>query len=189
EDALISFGFRLRSYASRLRHPRERADVYRDLSRQWERAEKAEVADEDSRPLYAFYRFEQRYHEQVMSKYQHFLPFLGDAAQWYEQQEEVATYGQRLLSLMALRQDASLQRMKDAERAEQMGRDIYDQPGGRYLTEGKAGRAVLDSRVAAMKQVYGQKLDDLRSELASSGLVLQVGPQPEDQQERQEGQH
>src|SRR5699024_2068361 len=141
------------------------------------------------RPLYAFYRFEQRYHEQVMSKYQHFLPFLGDAAQWYEQQEEVAAYGQRLLSLMALRQDASLQRMKDAERAEQMGRDIYDQPGGRYLTEGRAGRAVLDSRVAAMKQVYGQKLDDLRSELASSGLVLQVGPQPEDQQEQQEDQH
>lgn len=103
EDDLVSFGFRMRSYASRLRHHRDRASEYRDLARQWERAEKADVATEDSRPLYDFYRFEEDWHRRVMSKYQHFLPFLGDAGQWAEQQREAAEYGQRLLSLMALR--------------------------------------------------------------------------------------
>ncbi|MGW0577115.1 relaxase MobL [Streptomyces sp. NPDC002920] len=180
EADLVSFGFRLRSYASRLQHHREKAGVYRDLAHQWEQAEKADVAAEDSRPLYDFYRFEENYHRRLMSKYRHFLPFLGDAGQWYQQQD-VATYGQRLLSLMALRADASLQRMKDSEEAENLGRTIYDQPGGRLLTEGKRGRAVLDARIRTMKQSYDQKLDGLRADLASSGLVLRVGSSAEDQ--------
>ena len=176
EDDIVSFGFRLRSYASRLQHHKERASAYRDLSRQWERADKAEVATEHSRPLYEFYRFEEDWHRRVMSKYQHFLPFLGDAGQWAEQQREASEYGQRLLSLMALRQDASLQRMKDAQQAEQIGRDVYGQPGGRHLTEGKPGRAVLDFRIATMKQAYDERLDALRSELAGAGLVLELAP-------------
>ncbi|MBL1115333.1 hypothetical protein JK364_23470 [Streptomyces sp. 110] len=180
EADLVSFGFRLRSYASRLQHHREKAGVYRDLAHQWEQAEKTDVAAEDSRPLYDFYRFEENYHRRLMSKYRHFLPFLGDAGQWYEQQRDVATYGQRLLSLMALRADASLQRMKDSEEAENLGRTIYDQPGGRLLTEGKRGRAVLDARIRTMKQSYDQKLDGLLADLASSGLVLRVGSSAED---------
>ncbi|MDO4254374.1 MAG: relaxase MobL [Kocuria sp.] len=175
EDDIVSFGFRLRSYASRLQHHKSKASAYRDLARQWERADKAHVAEEDSRPLYDFYRHEEDWHRRVMSKYQHFLPFVGDVGQWYERQQQVAEYGQRLLSLMALRKDASLQRMKDADQAERLGREIYDQPGGRHLTEGKAGRAVLDSRIATMKQVYDERLDELRTELADSGLVLVAG--------------
>ena len=176
EDDIVSFGFRLRSYVSRLQHHRSKASTYRDLAGQWERAEKANVAAEDSRPLYDFYRFEEDWHRRVMSKYQHFLPFAGDLGHWYEQQQHVAEYGQRLLSLMALRQDASLQRMKEAEQAERIGREIYDQPGGRHLTEGKAGRAVLDSRIATMKKVYDQRLEQLRADLADSGLVLVASP-------------
>ncbi|MFF8914184.1 relaxase MobL [Streptomyces sp. NPDC015032] len=181
EADLVSFGFRLRSYVSRLQHHREKAGAYRDLAHQWERAEKAGVAAEDSRPLYDFYRFEGDYHRRLTSKYRHFLPFLGDASQWYEQQQDVAAYGQRLLSLMALRADASLQRMKDPEEAEDLGRTIYHQPGGRLLTDGKRGRAVLDARIRTMKQAYGQKLEGLRADLASSGLVLRAGPSAEDQ--------
>ncbi|MEU9167891.1 relaxase MobL [Streptomyces sp. NPDC048420] len=187
ETDLVSFGFRLRSYASRLQHHREKAGVYRDLADQWEQAKKADVADEDSRPLYDFYRFEENYHRRLMSKYRHFLPFPGEAGQWYEQQQDVATYGQRLLSLMALRADASLQRMKDPEEAENLGRTIYDQPGGRLLTEGKRGRAVLDARLRTMKQSYDQKLDGLQADLASSGLVLRVGSSAENQSSTQTG--
>ncbi|MGW0868964.1 relaxase MobL [Streptomyces sp. NPDC002740] len=180
EADLVSFGFRLRSYASRLQHHQEKAGVYRDLAHQWEQAENAGVAAEDSRPLYDFYRFEENYHRRLMSKYRHFLPFLRDAGQWYEQQQDVATYGQRLLSLMALRADASLQRMKDSGEAENLGRRIYDQPGGQLLTESTRGRAVLDARIRTMKQSYDQKLNDLRAGLASSALVLRVGSGAED---------
>ena len=174
-DDLVSFGFRLRSYASRLQHHKDRAAAYRDLARQWERAERAGVATEDSRPLYDFYRFEEDYHRRVMTKYQHFLPCLGDAGRWYEHQRQVEEYGQRLLSLMALRQDASLQRMKDPAQAEHLGRAIYGQAGGRHLTDGKPGRAVLDVRIEQMKHVYRERLDALCADLAAAGLVLRAG--------------
>lgn len=174
EDDIVSFGFRLRSYASRLEHHKGKAATYRDLARQWENAEKAAVVEEDSRPLYAFYRFEEEYHRQVMSKYQHFLPFMGDVSHWSERQQEVAGYGRRLMALQALRQDASLQRMKDPEEAERLGRDIYDQPGGRHLTDGAAGRAVLDARIRRMTQVYDERVEELRMDLATSGLVLRA---------------
>jgi hypothetical protein len=179
-DDIVAFGFRLRSYASRLHHHKAKASAYRDLARQWERAEKADVAEEDSRPLYDFYRHEADWHRRVVSKYQHFLPFVGDARQWYEQQQSVAEYGQRLLSLTMLRQDASLQRMKDAERAERMGREIYGQPGGRHLAGGRAGRAVLDSRIATMKRAYDERLAELRAELVDAGLVLVARDPAED---------
>lgn len=175
EDELISFGFRLRSYSSRLNHHRRAAEHNRWLARRWEKADAADVAAADSRPLYDHYRFEQRWHEQVMAKYQHFLPFLAGSSAWHEEQQAISDYGARLMSLMSLRADASLARMKDAEEAERIGRDVYDQPGGRHLTQGKAGRAVLDSRITTMKRGYDERVAELRSRLASSGLVLELG--------------
>ncbi|MFB7597559.1 hypothetical protein [Streptomyces sp. NPDC056160] len=40
---------------------------------------------------------------------------------------------------------------------------------------------MLDARIRTMKQSYDQKLDGLRADLASSGLVLRVGSSAEDQ--------
>lgn len=174
DEDLVAFGFRLRSYASRLEHHKARAGVYRDLSRQWEKADRARVAAADSRPLYDFYRYEADYHRRLVSKYQHFLPFVADRSQWYERQRAVAAYGQRLLSLRALRADASLQRMKDATEAERVGREVYGQPGGALLTRGEDGRSVLDGRIATMAAIYDERVEELRADLAGSGLMLRV---------------
>lgn len=172
ETDLVSFAFRLRSYSSRLEHHRERATAYGDLAQQWAKAEAAGVAAADSRPLNDFYRFELEYHRKLMAKYQHFLPFVADTGAWYEQHRRVSDYGRRLLSLMSMRSDASLQRMKDTHEAERVGREVYGQPGGRLLTEGAAGRTVLDHRIATMQRLYDERLDQLRTDLYGSGLVL-----------------
>lgn len=171
---LVSFGFRLRSYASRLDHHRGKAGRYESLAKQWERAEVADVAAEDSRPLYDFHRHEAIYHRRLMSKYQHFLPILTDASAWYDQQQQVSNYGASLLALMSMRADASLTRMKDGEEAERLGREIYDQPGGRHLTQGQSGRMVLDGRITKMRAGYEERIGQLRSRLAGEGLVLQL---------------
>lgn len=171
-EDVVSFGFKLRSYASRLEHHRKQTKNYRHRVREWEKADQAGAAAEDSRPLYDFYRFEEEYQRQLMAKYQHFLPFVGDAGAWYEEQKQVADYGQRLLSLTSLRGDASLQRMKDSDEAERVGREIYGQSGGRLLTQGKGGREVLDYRIATMRANYDEQLEQLRDDLALSGLVL-----------------
>lgn len=173
-EDLVSFGFRLRSTATRLKHHKEQAGVWRDLARQWERAEKADVVGQHSKPLHDFYLFEEEYHRMLVSKYQHFLPVMADADQWWIQQQEVTDYGQRLMALTAMRHDASLQRMKDPEAAERVGREVYDQPGGRHLTSGSSGRSVLDQRIVTMREVYEAKVVDLREDLALSGLILRT---------------
>ncbi|MGC4939387.1 relaxase MobL [Kribbella sp. DT2] len=172
ETDLISFAFRLRSYSSRLEHHKERAAAYRDLARQWAEAAAAGVAAADSRPLYDFYRFELEYHRKLIAKYQHFLPFVADTGTWYDKHKQLSDYGKRLRSLISLRGDASLQRMKDAHEAERIGREIYRQPGGRLLTEGTSGRAALDHRILTMQRLYNERLDQLRTDLYGSGLAL-----------------
>ncbi|MFG1858909.1 relaxase MobL [Actinomadura geliboluensis] len=174
EPDLVSFGFRLRSYASRLGHHKEKAGVYRDLARQWRAADRAGAAAVESRPLYDFYWFEEEYQRRLMAKYQHFLPFIGDPGAWHMRHKQVAEYGQQLVSLMALRADAALQRIRVGDEAERIGREIYNQPGGRLLTEGRGGRVVLDHRIAMMREAYDERLERLRADLAGSGLVLRA---------------
>lgn len=174
DDDVATFGYRLRTYSSRLKHHREQTQKYRELTRVWEKADEAGAALPESRPAYDFYRFETGYHRQLMSKYQHFLPTFGDEDRFADAQGEVADYGQRLLSLMSLRQDASLQRMRDEDEAERMGREIYGQPGGRHLTRGSAGRSVIDARIKTMTTVHEAKVASLRADLSEAGLVLRA---------------
>lgn len=176
EQDLVMFAFRLRSYASRLEHHRTQARKYRDLRQSWIAADKAGVAASDSKPLAAFYDFESEYQLQLVAKYEHFLPQFNDTTDWYAQQREVSEYGDRLLSLIALRGDGSLQRMKDPDEAEGMGREIYGQPGGGLLTEGAKGRLVLDQRISQMRARHAEQVSTLSRELIGSGLVLRVEP-------------
>lgn len=184
EQDLRSLGFRMRSYSSRLRHHREQQQTFRDLATSWRSAHEAGVADEDSRVLYDFYRLEADYHARCMAKYQHFLPFAADPNSWYDQQERVASYGQRMLSLMAMRGDAALQRMKDPEQAERIGMDVYGQHGGRWLTQGRAGRAVLDERIASMRRTYDEQVEQLQQDVLAHGLVVdQIVSEPDQPQD------
>ncbi|QXV57381.1 relaxase MobL [Amycolatopsis sp. TNS106] len=172
---LLTFGLRLRGCAARLGHHLDQARVYEDVARQWEQAEKSFAAMEDSRPLYDFYRFEEHYHRQLVRKYRHILPFTVDTTPWREQQHRIAVYDRRLHSLKTLRDDSSLSQLDDPVLAEQLGREIHGQPGGRLLLDGSAGRAVLDARIATIRKLRDESVDSLRSELFSAGLDLRTG--------------
>lgn len=172
--SLVEFGYRLRSYASRMRQHRNQAYTYADLARQWETAKKTTVVSETSQPLYDFYRYEALYHTRLVSKYRHFLPFMNGTHAFTQQVEELDAYYQRLLNLQAMRQDMSLQRMKDRTTAEHLGRDVYDQVGGGLLTQGASGRAVIDERIRSMKDTYAHKVEHFREEVTREGLSLVV---------------
>lgn len=176
EDEFTEFGYRMRSYSSRLRDHRQAAKDYGDLAQQWRSADEAGVADAASRPLYDFYSYERDWHQQLMAKYQHYLPIFDEQQLWLQRQQEILEYGQRLQALMAMRNDASLQRMRDARAAEALGRGVYDQPGGALLTQGKAGRKILESRIQAMSHRYSDQVAAFQDDLASSGqrLVLRA---------------
>jgi hypothetical protein len=180
DEDLLGFGFRLRSYSSRMQHHREKRTAYHESARIWERADDAGVASASSRVLYEFYLEEEDYHARCAAKYQRFLSFAPPESDWQGHWEKVAEYGERLLSLESLRKDASLRKMKDPDQAERMGRDIYGQPGGHLLTlRGTAGTDVLDERISRMRRTYEGRVAELRTELAARGLRLELTPDPE----------
>ena len=176
---LVSFGFRLRSYASRLEHHREKRAEFHESARMWEMADEAGIASVSSRVLYEFYLEEEGYHARCAAKYQKFLGFASPEAAWYSEWDKVAQYGEQLLSLESLRGDGSLRKMKNSAQAEQLGRDIYGQSGGHLLTiRGTAGTDVLDERIARMRQGYQTRVADLRARLAGEGLKLDIIADP-----------
>lgn len=174
EDEMVDFGFRLRSFSSRLDHHREQREQYHQQARQWESADDAGLAAVRSRALYELYLEEEEYHAMCAAKYQSFLRFAPPTDQWYDQWNEVAEYGEKLAGLQMMRGDQSLARMKNGDEAEMRGQEIYGQYGGHFLTEGAAGKKILDSRLARMRETYEKKVSDLKVEMASQGLNLQL---------------
>lgn len=179
-DDLLGFGFRLRSYSSRMEHHREKRSAYHGLARIWEKADDAGIASASSRVLYEFYLEEEDYHARCAAKYQKFLSFSAPAAPWYEQWAKVSEYGERLLSLESMRKDGSLRKMKDSQEAEKLGLDIYGQSGAHLLTlKGTAGTNVLDGRIKRMRENYDLRVTELRKELAAQGLKLEITVDPQ----------
>ena len=179
EDDLVGFGFRLRSFASRLEHHTEQREQYHELVRAWESADDQGKASTGSRALYDFYLEEEEYHARCVSKYRNFLSFTPPTATWYREWTEVSEYGERVISLESMRRDQALRKTKDENEAERIGRDIYGQAGGRYVSKGDAASVrVLEDRVRRMRTTYAGKVDDLRVKLAGKGLRLELISDP-----------
>lgn len=179
EDQIVGFGFRLRSFAARLEHHVERRQHFHEQARAWEAADDEGRAVAASRAVYDFFREEEAYHARVASKYRSFLRFAPASATWYEDWKKVSDYGERIISLESMRHDASLRRLKDESEAERIGREIYDQPGGRLVARGdKASAHVLEDRVRRMRATYAVMRDDLRVHLAGKGLNLVIESDP-----------
>lgn len=180
-EDLIGFGFRMRSYSSRLSHHVDQRAAAHQRVRQWEAAQAAGAASADSKAVYDLYVVEEAYHARVAAKYRHLLNFLPRTADWQPWVEEVTVYGEKLLSLESLRKDPSIRRMKDPQEAEAAGQTIYGQRGGALVSMGDADSlAEVDRRIAAMRETYATRLDDLRTRLAGAGLRLEDALEADD---------
>lgn len=179
DDDLVGFGFRMRSFSARLEHHTERREHYHEQVRAWEAADDEGRASAASRAVYDFYLQEEEYHAQVASKYRRFLAFTPPTSTWYKEWNDVAEYGERVISLESMRRDQSLRRTKDEDEAERIGREIYGQSGGRYVARGdEVAVRILEERVRRMRATYAGKVDDLRVQLAGKGLRLEVASDP-----------
>ena len=164
DDPTIEFGFKLRSYSSRLDHHKKETHRFRDAAKKYEDAE----TTEDSKPLYDFFKEEEQYNMMLMSKYQHFLMFLPDDGEYEEDFKELMDYEAQLDNFDKLRHDKSLKRM-GSETAEEYGFKVYGVHGGRYAT---FAPTVLDARYDVMRDEYARKQDDFKLKLADYGLSL-----------------
>lgn len=179
DDDLVGFGFRMRSFATRLEHHVEQREKYHEQVRAWEAADAEGRASMASRAVYLHYLEEEGYHARVAAKYRSFLNFVPASDSWYRGWKDVAEYGERVISLESMRRDQSLRRMKNGADAEALGREIYGQSGGRLVAKGdQASLDALEERVQRMRATYAGMVDDLRVQLAGQGLKLEVLTDP-----------
>ena len=108
-DPIVEFGFKLRSYSSRLDYHKKEHRKYHEAVKSYENTENV---SEDSKPLYDFLKFEADYNAMLMCKYQHFLSFLPQKGEYEEEFDELMEYKSKKRRLNAMRNDKSLQKIK-----------------------------------------------------------------------------
>ena len=173
---LREFSFKLRTFTSRRDYHKKQREDYHTRINQWEEANRVGVADPASVALRDFFAGEEEYHAMCFTKYQYFLdrvPFYG---QWEDEWDTVCDYGEKLIGLEGLMKDPSIAQMRDRDAAEEKGREVYGQPGGKLISGGpdqrKAGMGVLRGRLEKMKATYETMVRDLKMNLSLSGLQL-----------------
>ena len=166
EDAMLQFGFRLRSYGSRLQHHKRERKKYHDARVSYEEEQKKGNVSPESAPLHHFYQMEEEYQEMLMAKYQHFLWFLPASDEYEEEYERGADKYDKMKRMEGMCSDNDMRR-RSPESAEQYGRDVYGLYGGKYAV---IHPERLSSRFLAMKTSYYESVDHLTYRLKEHGL-------------------
>lgn len=164
-DPMMEFGFKLRSYSSRLSHHKKEMHKYHELV---ENAKSMEDKSEDAQPLIQFFENEEDYNAKLMCKYQYFLSFLPPSDEFEDDFDELVAYERRMKQLNDMRNDKSMARMKP-ESAEDYGKKVYDMHGGRYVV---VNPDILDMRYERMTETYAKMKDQFSFKLADYGLTL-----------------
>lgn len=168
-DPMMEFGFRLRSYSSRLEHHKKERQKYHDARVQYEEARDKGQVSVDSKPLYDFYAEEEEYNAMLMAKYQYFLNFLPPDDEYEDDFKELMDYRGRIRRMDSMINDPSMKR-RSADSAEDYGRRVYDMHGGRFAV---VAPGVLDSRLDDMIGTYHTMVDDFAYKLSEYGLSFE----------------
>lgn len=168
-DPIIEFGFKLRSYSSRLDYHKKQRHRYYDAKKQYEDAESKGQVSPDSAALKVFYEREEEYNAMLMAKYQHFLAFLPSGDEYKEQFDELMDYRDRIRRMDLMIKDKGMSR-RAADSAEDYGRRVYDLHGGRFMV---TSPVVLERRLERMRETYDAKVEAFQVLLADYGLVFE----------------
>lgn len=174
DDPIVEFGFKLRSYSSRIDHHRKEKRKYERLARQWE---SSESKDPISVAMYNFYTLEAEYNAMCMAKYQHFLAFMPPGREIDERMRELEEYGRARDRLRLMLQDPYFKRFTQ-EGAEMHGRLVYGHTGGRFMAMGRED--LLRDRLSEMEERYVERVAELRHDLAETAHALDVSRDGED---------
>lgn len=166
QDPMIEFGFRLRSYATRLNYHKKATSQYHDAVKRLD----TDDVDETARPLIDFLKFEEEYNAKLMSKYQHFLGFLPPQDTHENEFQELVKYKRKMTRLELMKGDKSMRQMLP-ENAEKFGMRTYGMTGGRFVP---GLSSVLDARLEKMQDKFDQMRSDFAGKLAADGMSLQT---------------
>jgi hypothetical protein len=167
-DPMIEFGFKLRSYKTRLDHHRKETNNYREAVKDFERQEESGDVNEAAHALYEYLLVEEEYNDKLLAKYSHFLKFIPPSDEYREGFDELIRYSQRITNLQNMINDTSIKTMT-SQNAEEYGIKVYDERGGMYAV---TAPQVLDNRLNALRDNFDRMKDDYRAHLANYGLSL-----------------
>ena len=168
-DPMLEFGFRLRSYSSRLKHHRQERHKYHDAVKEYEAARDDGQVSPESAPLYEFYKIEEEYNAMLMAKYRHFLRFLPPEESYQEDFDKLMDYRKKMMNMLHMTQDTGMRR-RSPDSAEDYGRRVYGMHGGRFMV---TNPSVLDGRMGAMAETYKKMADDFEVRLEDDGMYFE----------------
>lgn len=167
-DPMIEFGFKLRSYKSRLDHHKKEAHNYHDAVKEYEKQEESGDVNEASRALYEFLLVEEEYNDKLLAKYNHFLKFIPPSSEYMQGFEELIAYSRRIDNLRDMMNDSSM-KMMTSQNAEDYGMKVYNERGGMYAV---TSPQVLENRLNAMTNTFDTMREAYKVHLADYGLSL-----------------
>lgn len=165
-DPMIEFGFKLRSYHSRLGHHRSERHKYHQAVLEYERQDASGEVDAASRPLYDYFRVEEEYNAMLMAKYQYFLKFIPPESEYMEGLEDILEYERRLDATKRMSKDTEMPKMYSGN-AEEYGLRVYGESGGRYTV---VQPSALEARVQRMESDLSSMRREYRLKLADYGM-------------------
>ena len=163
--------YNLRSYTCRIKRASKQRKQARHVVQVYEQA----VADgkkvEESRPVYDFFKNEEEYQSQILSKYRHFLAFAPPSSEYEDEYEDLLRYRQRCIDINNMFNDVRIKRFRTPAAAEAYGEKTYNQAGGEYM---KTQPSVIQDRRDVMFINLARKYDELNFKLAEDGLLLDI---------------
>lgn len=165
KDPMIEFGFKLRSYSSRLDHHKRNYHKFDDLYKAYEDTKNKQADSED---LAAFCRFEADYNAMLMVKYQYFLSFLPPDEDIQTQFRDLIDKKSKLKDLTNMRNDPAFKKFKNEDVAEAYGASVYNQRGGSRLVKGQED--IIDARIDRFSESIKKDEEKFISVLRDNGF-------------------
>lgn len=166
DDELIEFGFRLRSYSSRLNYHTKNYEKINEALHDYEDGD-TESYDPASKAVYDFLKIEQEYNHALMDKYRSFLHFYHVRDEYKDEYEDLMIKRHTVNNRMAMKNDRNLRAMKE-ENAEEYGIRTYGLKGGSYLI---TNLVVFDEMLNDEIVEYGRGLRNFHEKMATFGLL------------------
>lgn len=167
DDKLIEFGFRLRSYSSRLDYHTKNYNKINEALHQYEDGDQS-TYDPESRVVYDFLKIEQEYNHSLMCKYRSFLHFYHVRDEYKDDYEELMIKRHTVNNRMAMKNDKKIRNSKVPENAEKEGVRTYGLQGGSFLI---TNPEVFDQMLNQEIVEYTRGLRNFREKLAGFGLL------------------
>ena len=167
-DEMIEFGFKLRSYKSRLDYHKKEMHKYHDAAVAYKTQEDNGETDETSKPLYDFFLEEEDYNAKLLAKYQYFLKFIPPEEEYLDGFDVLMAYDKRIENLERMMNDTSIPKMTSAN-AESYGEKVYGEKGARYMV---TTPQVLTNRLTYMRGEYDRMKSEFKIHLADYGMQI-----------------